>query len=115
MPFFVAGSLFPISALPVGLTAVAKVLPLTHMLALVRYGLLDRRGTGLHDIWGMTDTTTMAALSLAVVVAYALVLTASPCASSAAQRSADPSGKRGLAGSLTRDYSVTERQRKPGR
>lgn len=75
VPFFVAGSLFPISALPVGLTAVAKVLPLTHMLALVRYGLLDRRGTGLHDIWGITDTTTMAALSLAVVVAYALVLT----------------------------------------
>jgi ABC-2 type transport system permease protein len=71
VPWFIAGSLFPISALPAGLTAIAKVLPLTHVLALMRYGLLDRRGVGLHDIWGMSNPTVMAALSLAVVVAYA--------------------------------------------
>ena len=70
LPWFLAGSLFPISALPVGLTAVAKALPLTHVLALMRYGLLDRRGTGLHEIWGMADNTRMAMLSLAVVAAY---------------------------------------------
>jgi ABC-2 type transport system permease protein len=76
VPWFVAGSLFPISALPVGLTVVAKVLPLTHVLALLRYGLVDRSGQGLHDIWGMSDPTAMAALSLAVVVAFAVAMTA---------------------------------------
>jgi hypothetical protein len=50
------------------------VLPLTHALALMRYGLLDRRGTGLTDIWGMSSVTAMAALSLAVVAMWAAVL-----------------------------------------
>jgi len=74
VPWFFAGSLFPISALPSWLGAFAKVLPLTHALALMRYGLVDGRGAGLHDIWGMTNVTTMAALSLAVVAAYAALL-----------------------------------------
>ena len=74
LPWFLAGSLFPIHALPGFLAAFAKVLPLTHALALMRYGLLDRRATGLHDIWGMTNATGMAAMSLAVVGAWALVL-----------------------------------------
>jgi hypothetical protein len=52
------------------------VLPLTHALALMRYGVLDDGGRGLHDIWGMSDATTMAVVSLAVVAAFALVLTA---------------------------------------
>ena len=73
VPWFIAGSLFPISALPAGLTAIAKALPLTHVLALMRYGLLDRHGAGLRDIWGMTNSTVMAALSTAVVVAYAIL------------------------------------------
>jgi ABC-type multidrug transport system permease subunit len=75
VPWFFAGSLFPIGALPAALTAFAKVLPLTHALALMRYGLVDPDGTGLHDIWGMDSTTTMAALSLAVVAAFAAGLT----------------------------------------
>jgi ABC-2 type transport system permease protein len=75
LPWFLAGSLFPISALPVGLTYFAKVLPLTHALAVVRYGVLDRRGSGLHDIWGMTNITAMAALSLAVCAIWAGALT----------------------------------------
>jgi ABC-2 type transport system permease protein len=74
VPWFFAGSLFPIGALPVALTAFAKVLPLTHALALMRYGLVDPDGAGLHDIWGMDSTTTMAALSLAVVAAFAALL-----------------------------------------
>src|SRR6185437_13939855 len=41
VPWFLAGSLFPIDALPGFLTWFARVLPLTHALALVRYGLLD--------------------------------------------------------------------------
>lgn len=76
VPFFFAGSFFPISALPAGLTVIGKLLPITHVLALVRYGLADPNGYGLHDIWGMTNTTTMAALSLGVVVLFALALTA---------------------------------------
>jgi ABC-2 type transport system permease protein len=74
VPWFFAGSLFPISALPAWLGAFAKALPLTHALAVMRYGLLDGRAAGLHDIWGMTNPTAMAALSMAVVVAYAALL-----------------------------------------
>jgi ABC-type uncharacterized transport system permease subunit len=40
VPWFLAGSLFPISALPGFLACFAKFLPLTHGLALVPYGLL---------------------------------------------------------------------------
>ena len=43
---------------------------------MVVYGLADPNGHGLHDIWGMTNTTTMAALSLGVVALFALALTA---------------------------------------
>jgi ABC-type multidrug transport system permease subunit len=76
VPYFFAGGLFPISALPAGLTVIAKALPITHVLALMRYGLVDRSGQGLHDIWGMSNTTAMAALSLTVVGLFAAALTA---------------------------------------
>jgi hypothetical protein len=55
LPWFLAGSLFPISALPVGLAGIARALPTTHVLALLRYGILDRkrqrsaRHLGLHQ------------------------------------------------------------------
>jgi ABC-2 type transport system permease protein len=75
VPWFLAGSLFPINALPSFLTWFARLLPLTHALALVRYGLLNDPSS-LHTIWRMHDTTTMAALSLLVVVAFAALLTA---------------------------------------
>jgi ABC-2 type transport system permease protein len=76
LPFFFAGALFPIAALPGALTTFAKFLPLTHALALMRYGFVDPHGTGLHDIWGIDNTTTAACLSLAVVVAFAVVFAA---------------------------------------
>jgi ABC-2 type transport system permease protein len=75
LPWFLAGALFPIAALPTGLTWVAKALPLTHGLALMRYGLL-RDSTGLHQIWSMGNATAMAALSLGVVALFAVALTA---------------------------------------
>jgi ABC-2 type transport system permease protein len=75
VPWFLAGSLFPIDALPGLLTWVARLLPLTHALALVRYGLLGD-STGLRNIWEMGSTTAMAGLSLAVVAAFAAVLSA---------------------------------------
>jgi len=75
LPWFLAGSLFPITALPSGLTWAAKFLPLTHGLALMRYGLLGD-GRGLHDIWHMSSAPGMAALSLAVTAFFAIALTA---------------------------------------
>lgn len=76
VPFFFAGSFFPISALPAGLAVIGKMLPLTHVIALVRYGLVDPKGSGLEDIWGMSNTNAMAALSLGVVALFAVVTTA---------------------------------------
>jgi ABC-2 type transport system permease protein len=76
LPFFLAGALFPISAMPAALTAIAKALPLTHALALLRYGFIDPSGKGLHDIWGMSSVTAEAWLSLAVVALFAAALTA---------------------------------------
>jgi ABC-2 type transport system permease protein len=73
IPFFFAGSLFPISALPAWLEAVAKVLPLTHALALFRYGLTPPSGVqALHNIWGMSSAPAMATLSMGVLAIYTL-------------------------------------------
>ena len=76
VPFFFAGSFFPISALPAGLTVVGKLLPITHVLALVRYGIAGDNGAGLHEIWGMSNQTAMASLSLGVITLFAVALTA---------------------------------------
>jgi ABC-2 type transport system permease protein len=73
VPWFLAGTLYPITALPHWLTDVARVLPLTHALALLRYGLTSDGTTALANIWGMRSTTAMASLSLAVVCGYAVV------------------------------------------
>jgi ABC-2 type transport system permease protein len=74
IPFFFAGSLFAITALPGWLDAVAKVLPLTHALALFRYGLTTSSGNqALHNIWGLHNATAMATLSLAVILGYTVV------------------------------------------
>jgi ABC-type multidrug transport system permease subunit len=76
LPFFFAGALFPISVMPSVLAQVAKFMPLTHALALMRYGLIDPSGKGLHDIWGMSNVTLEAWLSLAVVAVSAAALSA---------------------------------------
>jgi ABC-2 type transport system permease protein len=74
VPFFFAGSLFPITSLPHWLGAVAKLLPLTHALALFRYGITGASGVrALHNIWGLSSATEMAVLSMLVLVAYAIV------------------------------------------
>jgi ABC-2 type transport system permease protein len=74
LPWFLAGALFPITALPIFLRWVTKFLPLTHTLAVLRYGL---RGdpSGLQAIWHMNSAPEMASLSLAVVACFALLLT----------------------------------------
>jgi ABC-2 type transport system permease protein len=76
LPWFFAGALFPIAALPAALTAFAKVFPLTHALAVMRYGVLGDHGSGLHDIWGAGDPTAQAFASLAVVAVFALAMIA---------------------------------------
>jgi ABC-2 type transport system permease protein len=73
-PWFLAGSLYPITAMPVGMTWIARFLPLTHGLALMRYGL-DGDASGLHAIWRAHDANGMAALSLLVLALFALGLT----------------------------------------
>ena len=76
LPWFLAGSLFPLTALPGWLAAIARILPTTHTLALLRYGVLGHGSAGLHDIWGVADTTTAAALSLLVLAGWAALATA---------------------------------------
>jgi len=75
LPWFLGGALFPITALPGFLTWFAKFLPLTHGLALMRYGLRND-STGLHAIWNIGNPAAAAGLSLTVVAAFALLLTA---------------------------------------
>ena len=75
VPWFLAGSLFPISALPEPMQWVARFLPLTHALALVRWGLLHDP-TPLENIWGLGSVDLMAGLSLLVVALFAIALTA---------------------------------------
>src|SRR5919197_689144 len=72
-PWFLSGALFPITAMPVGLTWIARFLPQSHALALMRYGLLHD-GSGLHAIWRSGNTTASAALSLLVLAAFATLL-----------------------------------------
>jgi ABC-2 type transport system permease protein len=76
VPWFLAGTLYPITALPHWLTDLARVLPLTHALALLRYGLTSDGATALRNIWGMRSASEMAALSLAVTCAYGVAAAA---------------------------------------
>ena len=75
LPFFLAGALFPIGAMPGFLATIAKFMPLTHALALMRYALVDPTGRGLHDIWGMSNPTAEAWLSLAAIALFAAAMT----------------------------------------
>jgi hypothetical protein len=75
MSFAAIGTAVLLIPLPRGLAAFARVLPATHALALMRYGLLGGNSSGLHNIWGMDNATVMAALSLGVVALFAAGLT----------------------------------------
>jgi ABC-2 type transport system permease protein len=75
-PWFLSGSLFPLSFLPDGVRQFSVVLPWTHALALMRYGMMENIDPGLHDIWHMNSDAWMAALSLIVLIGFSLVLLA---------------------------------------
>jgi ABC-2 type transport system permease protein len=71
VPFFFGGSLFPITALPEWLRVISRALPLTHALALFRYGITRDGGRALSNIWGLHNVAEMATLSLLVLVVFA--------------------------------------------
>ena len=72
-PWFLAGALFPISLLPAGVEHLARALPWTHALALMRYGLMEGTDSGLTNIWHMDSAPLMAALSMATLVGMTVV------------------------------------------
>jgi ABC-type multidrug transport system permease subunit len=72
-PWFLSGSLFPLTVLPAGIEQLAVLLPWTHALALMRYGLMHGSPSGLHDIWHLGSPELMAVLSLLVLVGFAVV------------------------------------------
>lgn len=74
VPWFFAGSLFPISVLPKAFADFAKVLPTTNALALMRHGLVGGPSSGLQAIWGNHSSAVAAAGSLAVVVGFTVLL-----------------------------------------
>jgi ABC-2 type transport system permease protein len=66
-PYLLSGAIYPLAALPEGTRAVAWVLPWTHCVALLRYGLLGNAASGLGDIWPFANVTVMVACSLGVL------------------------------------------------
>ena len=75
VPYFFAGGLFPITALPAALTVVAKLLRSRTCWPSCVTASPIHSGHGLHDIWGLSNTTTMAVLSMTYVAAFAIALT----------------------------------------
>jgi ABC-2 type transport system permease protein len=70
-PYALCGAIYPLSTLPEGVRQLALVLPWTHAVALLRYGLMGPRSSGLEQIWHLHSMTMMALLSLAVLAAFA--------------------------------------------
>jgi ABC-2 type transport system permease protein len=70
-PYFLSGALYPLSVLPAGIEQVAYLLPWTHAVALMRYGLMEGDPSGLTQIWHITSEPLAAALSLGVLTVMA--------------------------------------------
>jgi ABC-2 type transport system permease protein len=70
-PYFLSGALYPLSVLPAGIEQIALLLPWTHAVALMRYGLMGGTDSRLDDIWHLGSEPLMAMLSTVVLVAYA--------------------------------------------
>jgi len=71
-PWFLSGSLFPISVLPPVVEQISLAFPWTHALAVMRYGMMEDTDPGLANIWHMDSEPLMAALSLGVLITMAL-------------------------------------------
>ncbi len=71
-PYVLCGAIYPIAVLPAGVKWLTWVLPWTHTVSLLRYGLMGDTASGLHQIWPDNVSSAGAALlSLAVVAAFA--------------------------------------------
>lgn len=70
-PFFLSGGLYPLAVLPAGIEQAAYVLPWTHAVSLMRYGLMGGEASGLADIWHISNTPLAATLSTLVLAAMA--------------------------------------------
>jgi ABC-2 type transport system permease protein len=70
-PYFLSGALYPLAILPAGIQQAAYLLPWTHAVALMRYGLMDGSPSGLTDIWHLNSEPLAAMLSLIVLVVMA--------------------------------------------
>jgi ABC-2 type transport system permease protein len=75
-PYALCGAIYPIAALPVGVRQFALVLPWTHAIAVLRYGLMGANPSGPSQIWHLHSNTVMALLSIAVLALYACLTTA---------------------------------------
>jgi ABC-type polysaccharide/polyol phosphate export permease len=65
------GAIYPLATLPAGVKQFAYLLPWTHAVAVLRYGLMGPGASGLHAIWHQQSTVAMAALSIGVLAAFA--------------------------------------------
>ena len=73
-PYVLCGAIYPIAVLPVGVKWLTWILPWTHAVSLLRFGLMGDAAAGLHQIWpGGLSPTAAALLSLAVVAAFAAI------------------------------------------
>src|SRR5438046_1222605 len=78
------GLVVPLSCIFAGLSVIVdrhsgaqrELLAAPHAVALLRDGLVDPHGSGLHDIWGMSNVTAEAWLSLGVVALFAAAFVA---------------------------------------
>jgi ABC-2 type transport system permease protein len=75
-PYLLCGALYPIATLPDGVRQFAWVLPWTHAVALLRYGLIGPDAANLDQIWHLDSAPLMAGLSLAVLAAFAGLMVA---------------------------------------
>jgi ABC-2 type transport system permease protein len=73
-PYFLSGALYPLSVLPAGVQQVGLLLPWTHAVALMRYGLMDGTNPRLDDIWHLGSEPLMAVLSTLVLLVYAVLM-----------------------------------------
>jgi ABC-2 type transport system permease protein len=70
-PYALCGAIYPLATLPAGVRQFALLLPWTHCVAVLRYGLMGSSASGLGAIWHLRSELEMALLSVAVLLAFA--------------------------------------------
>jgi ABC-2 type transport system permease protein len=72
-PYLLSGAIYPVTSMPTAIRDVAWLLPWTHCVAVLRYGLLGDRASGLTSLWPGHNVTVMALLSLSLLAAAAAI------------------------------------------